>query len=114
LYAKKSSWNVLCCVAQQQEEFVMTNRPCETCGNTYDKSFSILMDDQEHVFDSFECAIQKMALHCEQCDTRIIGHGVEESGHMYCCAHCARHDGQKDLTDRVDERDSSHLEFHII
>jgi hypothetical protein len=39
-----------------------------------------------HVFDSFECAIHKMAPVCEHCGCRIIGHGVEAEGHFYCCA----------------------------
>jgi hypothetical protein len=43
-----------------------------------------------HVFDSFECAIQKLAPICENCQTKIVGHGVEVSGHFYCCGHCAR------------------------
>jgi hypothetical protein len=33
-----------------------------------------------HVFDSFECAIHKMAAVCEHCGCRIIGHGVEAEG----------------------------------
>jgi hypothetical protein len=31
--------------------------PCEVCGNDYDKRFSMIVNGQEHVFDSFECAI---------------------------------------------------------
>jgi hypothetical protein len=43
-----------------------------------------------HVFDSFECAIQRLAPICGHCQCRIIGHGVEVEGRFYCCAHCAR------------------------
>ena len=35
---------------------------CEVCGNSYDKAFSVSVAGGEaHTFDSFECAIQKLA-----------------------------------------------------
>lgn len=73
---------------------------CETCGNNYDKSFDVYMDGNTHTFDSFECAIQALAPKCEHCGCRIIGHGVEASGSIYCCAHCASHAGETGLVDR--------------
>jgi len=33
---------------------------------------------------------------------KIIGHGVEAGGSMYCCAHCAEHAGASGAQDRVD------------
>jgi len=74
---------------------------CEVCGNTYDKSFEVVMAGKTHVFDSFECAIQALAPTCEHCGCRVIGHGVEADGTIYCCAHCAKHSGEKGLQDRV-------------
>jgi len=74
---------------------------CETCGNTYDKSFEVVMNGESHVFDSFECAIQRLAPRCAHCGCRIIGHGLEESGMTYCCAHCARHHGAAEVKDRA-------------
>ncbi len=62
---------------------------CETCGNDYDKSFDIIMADARHTFDSFECAIHALAPTCAHCACRVIGHGHEVAGQMYCCAHCA-------------------------
>jgi hypothetical protein len=50
---------------------------------------SITVGGQTHTFDSFECAIQKMAPSCAHCKCRIIGHGVESGGKMFCCEHCA-------------------------
>jgi hypothetical protein len=65
---------------------------CEVCGNEYDKAFLIrATDGSEHIFDSFECAVHRLAPRCEHCDCKIIGHGEEVDGHMFCCAHCARH-----------------------
>jgi hypothetical protein len=26
---------------------------------------------------------------CAHCQCRIVGHGVEANGRMYCCMHCA-------------------------
>ena len=74
---------------------------CEVCGNEYDKAFTVTMGGEDHVFDSFECAIHALAPTCAHCGTRIIGHGIESDGTMYCCAHCARHDGVDEAQDRV-------------
>lgn len=64
---------------------------CETCGNDYWLAFEVrTVSGETHVFDSFECAIQRLAPICEHCETRIIGHGVEVSGRFFCCGHCAR------------------------
>lgn len=70
---------------------------CETCGNSYDKSFQIVMAGQAHTFDSFECAITALAPACAHCGCRIVGHGVEAGGTTYCCAHCARKSDVREL-----------------
>ena len=75
---------------------------CDTCGNDYDKTFTVTTaEGDEHVFDSFECAIQAIAPNCEHCGCRILGHGVEKDGVMYCCAHCAKHEGVLEMVDRA-------------
>lgn len=74
---------------------------CEVCGNDYDKAFRVTLGEQVHTFDSFECAVHLLAPPCEHCGCRILGHGVEASGRMYCCAHCARGASEQGLTDRV-------------
>jgi hypothetical protein len=74
---------------------------CEVCGNDYDKSFSIEVDGAKHVFDSFECAIQALAPTCSHCRCRIIGHGTEGEGRIYCCANCARQGGIAAMADRA-------------
>jgi hypothetical protein len=74
---------------------------CEVCGNEYDKSFKLIIGGQQHTFDSFECAIQAVAPICEHCKCRVIGHGVEVSGHIFCCAHCAKSSTSADVKDRV-------------
>jgi hypothetical protein len=80
---------------------LMDEQKCENCGNLYDKSIQIIREEESHYFDSFECAINFMAPRCSHCETRIIGHGVEESGKIYCCANCATHNGTTALRDRV-------------
>ena len=62
---------------------------CEVCGNEYALTFEVHAQGAVHVFDSFECAIQRMAPLCEHCGCRIIGHGMQAGGRFYCCAHCA-------------------------
>jgi len=74
---------------------------CEVCGNDYDKSFEVVMDGKTHVFDSFECAIHRLSPVCPHCSNRIIGHGVEARGEIFCCAHCASQEGVTQLRDRV-------------
>lgn len=74
---------------------------CESCGNTYDKTFDVLMDGHTWTFDSFECAIHMLAPICAHCGARILGHGVEHNGTFYCCAHCAKYGGVKGAVDRV-------------
>lgn len=74
---------------------------CDVCGNDYDKAFQVMASGRTMTFDSFECAIQAMAPVCPHCKCRIIGHGVEADGEIFCCAHCARHAGKKELRDRA-------------
>jgi hypothetical protein len=74
---------------------------CEVCGNDYDKSFEITRGGESHTFDSFECAISAMAPTCDHCGTRIIGHGLESNGSIFCCANCAELEGVSSLVDRA-------------
>ena len=74
---------------------------CEVCGNDYDKAFEIKMAGKTHVFDSFECAVHALAPTCAHCRCKIIGHGVEAQGTLYCCAHCAAAKGVKGVKDRA-------------
>jgi hypothetical protein len=74
---------------------------CEVCGNEYDKVIEVVMGEERHVFDSFECAIQALAPTCDDCGCRIIGHGIEADGAFYCCAHCAHQAGVAAAQDRV-------------
>lgn len=74
---------------------------CEQCGNDYDDAFVVTMNGQSHTFDSFECAITKLAPTCDACGNRVIGHGTEAMGHIYCCAHCAHRHGVTDAVDHV-------------
>jgi nitrite reductase/ring-hydroxylating ferredoxin subunit len=75
---------------------------CDVCGNDYDKAMTIeVAGGDRGTFDSFECAIHALAPRCSHCDCRIIGHGVEADGQIFCCAHCAGHQGVEGLSDRV-------------
>jgi nitrite reductase/ring-hydroxylating ferredoxin subunit len=74
---------------------------CEVCGNDYDKAFEVQAQGATHVFDSFECAIHALAPTCPHCGCRVIGHGVESDGSIFCCAHCAEQKGVSGLRDRA-------------
>jgi hypothetical protein len=75
---------------------------CDTCGNDYDRSFTVIMvGGERYTFDCFECAISKVAPTCMACGIKVIGHGVQAYGRIYCCAHCAREESVDRLKDRV-------------
>jgi hypothetical protein len=75
---------------------------CEVCGNDYDKAFDVIAaGGSPRTFDSFECAIHALAPLCAHCGCKIIGHGVEADGAVYCCAHCARSAGAGGVQDRA-------------
>jgi len=74
---------------------------CKVCGNDYDKPLSVTYNGRTSTFDSFECAIHAVAPVCDHCGCKIIGHGVEANGSMFCCASCAEMSGITELKDRV-------------
>ena len=74
---------------------------CEVCGNEYDKTFEVTIAGSTLTFDSFECAIHAVAPTCAHCGCRIVGHGVEANGRIFCCAHCAKQEGVSGLQDRI-------------
>jgi hypothetical protein len=87
--------------AVPQQEPANRHRKCEVCGNVYDKAFEVVRAGASHVFDCFECAIHAMAPCCSHCGCRILGHGMESDGEMYCCAHCAQARGVTVMKDRA-------------
>ena len=74
---------------------------CDVCGNDYDKAFQVLTEEGTRTFDSFECAIHRLAPTCANCSCRVVGHGVEADDEIYCCAHCATQAGATGVRDRA-------------
>ena len=74
---------------------------CDICGNDYDKPLQIEYLGDNYVFDCFECAIQGLAPRCQNCGTRVIGHGMEVRGDIYCSAHCVGVAGYSGARDRL-------------
>ncbi len=74
---------------------------CEVCGNDYHLSFEVITGGKKHIFDSFECAIHKLAPVCSHCGCRIIGHGIEAKDTFFCCSHCAEQEGVVGAVDHV-------------
>ena len=74
---------------------------CDVCHNEYDKAFEVVMRGKMHTFDCFECAIHALAPECRRCGCRVIGHGAEKNGVVYCGAHCADEEGIHELKDRA-------------
>ncbi|MEZ4298970.1 MAG: hypothetical protein R3B70_28735 [Polyangiaceae bacterium] len=74
---------------------------CEVCSNEYEHAFQVVREGKTYTFDSFECAIHKLAPRCQHCGCVILGHGVDAHGKFYCCAHCARAHGIHEAVDKV-------------
>jgi hypothetical protein len=74
---------------------------CEVCGNDYHRPLKVSIGEQSHVFDCFDCAVEKLAPRCSVCNTRIMGHGLEAESSIYCCVHCAEQDGVRGFVDHV-------------
>jgi Rieske Fe-S protein len=74
---------------------------CDVCGNDYDKPLEITYLGGTYTFDSFECAIHALAPVCGHCGCRVIGHGIEADGSIFCCAHCAEAVGVDGVADRA-------------
>ena len=70
---------------------------CEVCGNDYYLSFEVVTAGARHTFDSFECAIHKLAPTCDHCGCRIIGHGIE-AHNILLLANCAGKPASKTLS----------------
>lgn len=74
---------------------------CDVCGNDYELAFEVKTVSGSHVFDSFECAIHKLAPICEHCGVKVLGHGAQADDRIFCCAHCARQENVPEVVDRV-------------
>jgi len=74
---------------------------CEVCGNDYHLAFDIISGGERHTFDSFECAIHRLAPTCNHCKCKIIGHGIEADAGFFCCANCAREAGVTNVKDHA-------------
>ena len=88
-----------CNGSAEKETFEMAK--CEVCGNDYHLSFEVITSGSRHTFDSFECAIHKLAPVCDHCGCKIVGHGMEAGGSFYCCANCARQAGVAEMKDHA-------------
>ena len=61
---------------------------CEICGCERINPMLVTIDDETHVFDTFDCAIERLAPRCRTCGRRVTGRGVHSHGAVYCCKHC--------------------------
>jgi hypothetical protein len=75
---------------------------CKVCGDDHGKAFQVTTARGEaRTFDSFECAIHALAPTCRRCGVRVVGHGVEQGGDIFCGAPCAQEEGATRLQDRA-------------
>lgn len=74
---------------------------CEVCGNDYHLAFQVIAAGVTHTFDCIECAAHALAPICDHCGCKILGHGVEDRGKFFCCAHCAREEGATKIVDNA-------------
>jgi hypothetical protein len=62
---------------------------CATCGHEVSQAFQISTHADGLVFDTFECAIHRLAPHCPTCGCAILGHGFGSRDALYCSYGCA-------------------------
>ncbi len=74
---------------------------CEVCGNDYDKAFEVVLNEQSHTFDSFECAIRALApvLHPLWLQSNWARRRSRRQHFLLCS--CAEHSGAVGTQDRV-------------
>ena len=73
---------------------------CSVCANESARTFDVMYEGGILTFDSFQCAIHRLAPICNHCECTIIGHIFESEAASYCCLHCARSAQAKGIDDR--------------
>lgn len=73
---------------------------CEVCGHESEDAFEVVRHVGRHTFDTFECAIYALAPQCANCGVRVMGHGVSDDDHTFCCSHCAEAGPRKEAKAR--------------
>jgi DNA-directed RNA polymerase subunit RPC12/RpoP len=73
---------------------------CAHCGNDYDQSFTVTMGGRTMIFDLVRMRDRRDGTVCPRCGVRIVGHGVQHVTTIFCCVHCAKHEGISGLRDR--------------
>lgn len=61
---------------------------CATCNREIDGSWQLSFYGGTLVFDSFECALQRLAGLCRSCGCPVLGHGFPTEVGLYCSAAC--------------------------
>jgi len=76
---------------------------CIVCGNESPRSFDVMYNGGILTFDTFQCAIHRLAPACGRCDCLILGHAVEgEDGVAYCCASCLQRAQGQEVPEAAD------------
>jgi Zn finger protein HypA/HybF involved in hydrogenase expression len=70
---------------------------CSVCANESARTFDVMYEGGILTFDSFQCAIHRLAPICNHCDCAIIGHVVESEAAIYCCLQCAHRAQEKNI-----------------
>jgi hypothetical protein len=63
---------------------------CEVCGNPISGGVRLIADGMTHVFDSFQCAIHRLAPECEYCGCKVLGRPTVVGRSAYCDEWCAQ------------------------
>lgn len=71
---------------------VVGNVRCEVCGNNQTQCFEVRLGGEQHIFDSFECAMRALSPHCGYCNCKIRGHSIVFGDTIYCSYQCANDD----------------------
>ncbi len=61
---------------------------CEVCGLATRSPIRVIANGATHTFDSYQCAIHRLAAECEHCGCRILGRSLESEGRHFCSSEC--------------------------
>ena len=63
---------------------------CVNCGVNIEKDYILFINGSEFTFDSFECAINFVAPRCLNCNTIVMGRGVQMGNDIFCSKECSK------------------------
>ena len=72
-----------------EEASMQGNERCEVCGKSEDRCFEVHLGGERHIFDSFECARNRLMPKCAFCGCLLLGLRLQVEDLLFCSYECA-------------------------